>query len=589
MADALKSLSSQYLRAGAAALLLVAGQAAGQDGQPPVERAPAALSQGRQPPRNAEAITGRDFADMLVPGAVQIANVDLSCAKMWVWNENAGGGENPVQRLLIQGDVRAEIGAYRFSAAQAVVWVEQLTQGDGERAPIRQVAVYFDRVSDPGAEAGFAQAGDRLLVTGILQGELTIRFDALVRGRPDQPDVQFVREGERRLTNFLREQAGFEVEEREHRAGAGGTRRPGVDRPFEPNSPLAQRAPGAAEETEIEPPTQQPIFGREGVITFAVGTNRHQPEPGTGPDDGEPVRVIAGTDGQDTTMLMSGGVLMQYQQLARNRTLQINAQRAVVFFEPGPLTELLQFDVDKVKGIYLEGDVVATDGTYTLRGPRVYYDVKNNRATMVDAVFSTYDARRGIPIYVRAKEIRQQSANQWETRRARLSTTSFFDPMLQIGTNTVTITQETVPSSRGGGDGGVGDLGLGGGTPGVEASGELTRTRFDAKGVTLQAGGVPFFWYPRFRGELENFPLRDIRLESSSGSGPAVKTAWDLFGVTGTRPWDGVDLNVLADWYFDRGPAVGVDGDWESEDARGRILAYTLPIDFGRDSLASGA
>lgn len=581
MPERSKSNSSPHLRTAAAVLLACAGQAAGQPAAQEPGRPPAALAQGRQPPRDPSAISGRDFADMLVPGAVQIANVQLGGAKVWVWDD-AGGGESPVRRLLIQGDVQAEIGVYRFSAAQAVVWVEQLTQGEPDRAPIRQIAIYFDRVSDPGAEAGFAQAGDRLLVTAILRGDLAFRFDALVRGRPEAPDVQFVREGERRFAEFLREEAGFGPSGAGTRAAATGPRRPGVDRPFEPNSPLV--GADAAELAEPEPDRQEPIFGRDGVITFAVGTNRHQPEPGEAPDNGEPVRVTAGENGQDTTVMMSGGVLLQYQQLSRNRTLQINAQRAVVFLEPGPLTELMRFDVDRVKGIYLEGDVVASDGTYTLRGPRVYYDVRANRATMVDAIFSTYDSRRGIPIYVRAQEIRQQSAQQWETRKARLSTTSFFNPMLQIGTTSVTITQQSIPSTAGGGDGDLaGPGGIGG--PGAEE----TRTRFDAKGVTLQAGGLPFFWYPRFRGELENFPLKDLRLESSSGSGPAIKTAWDYFGITGVKPPEGVDLNVLADLYFDRGPGIGAEGDWQDEDSKGRILAYTLPIDYGRDSLSSGA
>ncbi len=585
MTDLFKAISSPHLRTAAAAVLFAAGSAVGQPDAQSSGRAPAALSQGRQPPRDAASITGRDFADMLVPGAVQIANVDLGSAKTWIWSETIGG-RNTVQRLFIQGDVRADIGTYRFSAAQAVVWIEQLTQGDADRAPIRQIAIYFDRVSDPGAEAGFSQAGDRLLVTGVLRGELNVRFDALVKGRPDGPDAPFVREGERRLAEFLREQAGFAPSGSGAQPAASGPRRPGVDRPFEPNSPLVGATPPAP--VDPEPDRQEPIFGKDGVITFAVGTNRHQPEPGAPPDEGEAVRVFAGTDGQDTTVMLSGGVMLQYQQLSRNRTLQINAQRAVVFLEPGPLSELLRFDVDRVKGIYLEGDVVASDGTYTLRGPRVYYDVQANRATMVDAVFSTYESRRGLPIYVRAKEIRQQSAQQWETRRARLATTSFFNPLLQIGTTSVTITQQSVPRTAGGGDG---DAGIGReGAPGLGGPGdEDTRTRFDAKGVTLQAAGVPIFWYPRFRGELENFPLKDLRFESSSGSGTAIKTAWDYFGVTGVRQPEGVDLNILADLYFDRGPAVGAEGDWQSDDAKGRILAYTLPTDFGRDSLSSGA
>ena len=589
--------ANPYLRTAAAALLMVCGQSLGQSDTASVDRPPAALSQGRQPPRDPLAITGRNFADMLVPGAVQIANVDLAGSKTWIWSETGGGtGENPVQRLFIQGDVQADIGTYRFSAAQAVVWIEQLTQGEADRAPSRQIAIYFDRVSDPGAEAGFAQSGDRLLVTGVLQGELAVRFDALLKGRPDGADAQLVREGERRLAEFLREQAGFSPAGTRARAAATGPRRPGVDRPFEPNSPLVGALPDE-EVVEPEPDRQSPIFGSDGVITFAVGTNRHQPEPGAPPDEGEPVRVIAGQNGEDTTVMMSGGVLLQYLQSSRNRTLQINAQRAVVFLEPGPLTELLRFDVDRVKGLYLEGDVVASDGTYTIRGPRVYYDVKSNRATMVDAIFSTYDARRGIPIYVRAQEIRQQSAQQWETRKARLSSTSFFNPLLQIGTTSVTITQESTPRTSGGGDGGSGpDMVGGGGAGGAggfgdgqEGVGEDTRTRFDAKGVTLQAGGVPFFWYPRFRGELENFPLKDLRFENSSGSGTAIKTAWDYFGATGTRAPEGVDLNILADLYFDRGPGIGADGDWQSEDAKGRFLAYTLPSDNGQDSLSSGA
>ncbi len=574
MPDLFKPHRRTYLRPCAASLLVICGHAVGQTEQPPPGRAPAALSQGRQPPRDPLQINGRDFADMLVPGAVQIANVDLGGAKTWVWSDG-GGRENPVQRLLIQGDVRAEIGIYRFNAAQAVVWIEQLTQGDADRAPIRQIAIYFDRVSDPGAEAGFAQSGDRLLVTGLLQGELEVRFDSLLKGRPDGNDANFVREGERRFAEYLREQAGFTPTGRGHRAAATGPRRPGVDRPFEPDSPLLGAGP---EPSDVEPDRQDPIFGKEGVITFAVGTNRLQPEPGAGPDDGEAVRVAAGENEQDSTIMMSGGVLLQYQQISRNRTLQISAQRAVVFLEPGPLTDLFRFDVGSVKGIYLEGDVVASDGTYTVRGPRVYYDVQANRATMVDAVFSTYESRRGIPIYVRAAEIRQQSAQQWETRKARLTTTSFFDPILQIGSKSVTITQQTVPRAAGAGTGGAAGPG-----------GEETSTRFDAKGVTIQAGGVPLFWYPRFRGELENFPLKDIRLENSSGSGTAIKSAWDWFGVTGTRPPDGVNLNLLLDEYFDRGPAIGADGDWENNDAKGRFLAYTLPIDFGRDSLSSGA
>lgn len=549
----------------ALALALAAGTALGQSAEQ--------LGAGRAPPRDALAITGRDFADMPIGGEVQSADVRLGASKVWLWNEP---GSRDVRRLFLQGDVRAEVGTYSFSAAQAVVWIEHLSDGDGTGKPVRQVAIYFDRVSDPGAQAGFAQAADRLLVTGVVRGDLAVRLDDIVNGRPEGAGAEFLREAERRLADYLRAEAGFAPSGAAVPAAGPGPARPGIERPFEPGSPFARR-PRTTEQAPAEEVVdrQEPIFARDGVLTFAVGTNRLGAAPGAtaGPGDAEPIVLMPDEPGEDRTVLMSGGVLLQYTQVSRNRTLQINAQRAVVFLEPGPVKDLLRFDAQSVKGVYLEGDVVASDGTYTLRGPRVYYDLRTNRATMVEAVFSTFDARRGIPIVVRAAEIRQLSADRWSASRARLATTSFFDPVFAIGATSVTISQRTEPAPPG--EGGEG--------------GERTRTSVDARGVTLQAGGVPFFWYPRFRGDLENFPLRDLRVDSSSGSGMAIRTAWDIFGLTGTTPPEGVKFNVLYDQYFDRGPAFGLEGDWKDERSGGRLFAYTLPIDFGRDSLASGA
>jgi len=37
----------------------------------------------------------------------------------------------------------------------------------------------------------------------------------------------------------------------------------------------------------------------------------------------------------------------------------------VVFLDPGPLSDFAQFDVANVRGVYLEGDVIADDGRLT--------------------------------------------------------------------------------------------------------------------------------------------------------------------------------------------------------------------------------
>ena len=79
-------------------------------------------------------------------------------------------------------------------------------------------------------------------------------------------------------------------------------------------------------------------------------------------------------------------------------TLQLSADRAVIFLKPGTLAALINrtgpLGAERVEGIYLEGDVLATDFNYTIRGRRIYYDIATNQALMVDAVLRTA-IRRG--------------------------------------------------------------------------------------------------------------------------------------------------------------------------------------------------
>jgi hypothetical protein len=631
-------------------------------------------------------ITGRDFAGLRLPGIAETGSVTFSGARVWAWvsdDPNVPGGiaGGDVQRLTLQGDVKVNFGNHRFTAAQATVWVQQLPDPQdamprAEGEPIvrtRQFAIYFDRVSDPGADAGFAQAGDRLLVTGLLRGELTIRNDTFRRGRPEvlpttrdadpvRAAAAFTTEGEQRLARYMRRLLGAEdaelgapasaATENADLAAAGEGAdiygplkpiRPGLSRVYEPNSPLSVSLAQGIRQVGSPPPQAlpavdklEPLFAGKGIISFAAGNDRTLNPDLDDHGDRTPIRLVPGENGADNTLLLSGGVVVQYTDTRKNRNLQISAMRAVVFLQPGPVLQLASFGADAVKGIYLEGDVVATDGRYTLRGPKVYYDVQSQQAVMVDAVFWTYDQQRGLPLYVRAKEIRQLAANQWQAKEARLATTSFFDPVFSLGASTVTITRRTEPGSgTAGGDGGgaggggsgpvstagtapgrshnstlvfdnrgdasiAGGVAIGaapqgggraGGGSGSGGSSDGESTYLDAKGITLRAGGVPFFWLPRAKGEVDSIPLRDLRLENSSSSGTAFKTGWDIFSVTGTKPPRGLSSTALLDWYFDRGPALGTRTSYDSPngDSNGNLFGYMLPDDYGKDVLSSGA
>ncbi len=529
-------------------------------------------------------ISGHDFAGLRIATSVQSTDLALSASRAWMWTEDvpasrrlpAGSPGAPTQRLLLRGDARVDVGLYRFTASQAVVWIQRL--GDSPTDPqkgLYQIAIYFDRVSDPGAQAGISQAGDRLLVTGILDGEIRVNKDAATLSRPVDP---FLRESESRMARLLRQITGqpplppgprtaepgvdIQPEPAEPRLPAPPAGpptapiRPGVSRPFERDSPLAEREipplPAAAE----LPPAERlpPIFAERGILTIAAPS----------PTGEEGIKTVP--EGEEHAAVFGSGIIVQYSETPSGRVLEITAERAVVFYEPGSGAEGGEFrgEAAKIRGIYLEGNVVATDGEYTLRGSRVYYDLRNNRATMIDAIFWTYDEQRRLPLYVRAKAIHQLARKQWSATDATVATTSFFEPHLSLGAMSITITQ-------------------------TQSAGGPWRTLMDARNITLRAGGVPFFYVPRVEGDVNNLPLRGVAVENSSRSGVALKTTWDMFTLLGLEHPKGFDAELLVDGYFDRGLALGAALDWENPTSKGNLFGYTIINDNGTDVLSSGA
>ncbi|MBX3359507.1 MAG: hypothetical protein KF745_13890 [Phycisphaeraceae bacterium] len=528
-------------------------------------------------------ITGRTFSGIEIGGNVQQGDIVLTGAVGSTWVDEGEVGGRPTTRLLLSGDVTVSLGVYRFNAARAVVWIETIgTTGSDPQQPIRQVAVFFDRVGDPVGEAGVSQSGDRLLVTGTLSGQLSMKVDLLRRGRRADP---FVAEAERRLANYLRDIAGArgltpvpagDVTVAEatgaamwESAAGDGPMKPGLTRPYEPQTTRTPPEPGVPAESQLAPERRlEPIFAASGLFTVSGK---------------EPVLV---TGAEDDALIVTGGATVHYTDRASHQDLMISAERAVLFLKPGPLKDLVRFKPEDVRGVYVEGDVVATSrspksGQYTLRSPRIYYDVTTNIGVAVDAVFWTYDSKRGLPLYVRAKAVRQEAGRVFTADGAVLSTTSFTDPTFSMGAGSVTITRETRAVAGGGDDGTEGGPGGGGGSE--------TVTLLDAKDITLRAGPLPFFYWPHIKGEIEQIPLVGAAVGNMGGMGPYISTTWNTFSLLGLETPAGLDSKLLVDGYFDAGAAIGTDTRWDTERAAGGVFAYTLIDDNGTDVLPSGA
>lgn len=509
-----------------------------------------------QPSPDPLAITGRDFAGVRFPLAPTPGRIALAAQRVWSWTEPAGASTpgrspEPVHRLVLEGDVRITLGSYDFSAARAVVWLKRLPAEETDERRIYQVYVYFDRVATPQADPAVAISADRLPVEGIIvvPSRIELQADLLYR---TGAGGSLIDEAELVLAGRLRDLLGMPGIERIIEP----PRRPGRDprdgRPFLPSvdphaTPALAVDRAIASLQPVDEP--EPIFASSGIISFVPG----------------PQGQITGVRGEaEDSAIITGGVVVFYEDPITGRSLEMSAQRAVVFLPPGTMTGVLSgLTPDAIRGIYLEGDVVITDGHYTLRGPRVYYDLKRDRAVVLDAVFWTYNEQLGLPLFVRAEAIRQESADQFSAKRMRLTNSGFAKPSLAIGTETVTLTR----SER--------------------ADGSI-RNRIEAQHITLRAGGVPFFYWPGFAGDPQEMPLRSLTIDGGGGSGGAIRTIWNADSLLKLGLPEGVELDLLNDTYFERGFALGTELRWKTPDREGSILAYVIPQDRGEDRLRTG-
>jgi len=313
------------------------------------------------------------------------------------------------------------------------------------------------------------------------------------------------------------------------------------------------------------------LFAKSGMLTFSAG------------------HIAVLTSGPEPAVMLSDGLTFLYNDATSGRLLQARAQRAVLFLAPekgaAPSTALAtEFGAEQVLGVYLEGDVQITDGDLKLRAREVYYDLAANRAVMLDATFFFVEPPRNLPLYIRAKEIRQESTRQFTANQVRFSNTAFFEPELGIGVSTATLERRERPRvAQSGEDSSSQPI-----TQAQRAEREAMYTYLTASNVTLRVNDVPFFWWPSYSGDPAQMLLKDIRFENRSGSGGAARVRWNATNLLGLGDVEGLSLDLQTDYYLERGPALGTRATWETARHLGGLTAYGVLADEGQDVLKSG-
>lgn len=457
-------------------------------------------------------VSGESLGGFVIPVEPVASNIHIDAVRGWAWTSD------DTKRLQVEGDVRIRFGGYNFSAADAVVWINRIPSAQGV---INQIAIYFPKADEPTRRAGLGASGSDLLVTGSTRGEVTLGVTLLDRAAP--PSNPTLARGVSRLKAHLESIA----------RGALLQPRAVVDSPPIPVEPPL--VVGASPTPAPPPPVEQStvrlpvdgaaIFRPKGSFSFSARST-----------------VI---ETKDDCIVLAEGVMVDYSSPpgeAQLRELQLSADRAVIFLAEGAIDRLASgastLDAQDVAGIYLEGDVVATDFQYTLRGRRIYYDCLAGRAIIMDAVLRT-TMRNGLLAYARAAEMRQLAADEFTATQARVSTSEFFTPHLSIGVERLTITTDTSAANGGGGGGGA---------------------YFTGEHATLRAGNTPFMYWPYIAGSPEQVPIKYLNSGFQDYRGAIIKSEWDLLDLIGAeRPEPLTEVKLIQEAFTKNAVGLGAE------------------------------
>jgi len=452
-------------------------------------------------------ITGDRLSGFVLPITPLKTDLSMKATRAFKWKVD------DTQRLALEGDVRITLGGYAFTTRNALVWINRIPSAEGV---VTQVALWFPQVAESSRGAGLGVEGRNVLVTGSLRGEVRLAVPVVVDEAPARATTG---PGEARVAAYLKGVAA---------APATLTTQPRIDAPKPPPEPalVVQGATKAAASTS--------------VADAATSASVALPTEGTPPSRAGDVLTFAGRDvridEKANVIVVQGGA--QVDVLARdpalkNGEMRLSAERAVVFLREGALKRLREAtgrtDAGDVEGVYLEGDVTASDGSYAIRGAQVYYDVATARAAALQAVLRT-TMRNGMPVVSRAAEVRQVARDQFEARDASVSISEFYTPHLSVGAEKVTVTKGT--------------------------SADPT-TSVEAEHVTFRAGSMPIFYWPSLRGEADRPLLPQVLAGYNDYQGVNIGTRWDLWKLVGWQPPVDVQAELAQDIYTKNGYGLG--------------------------------
>ncbi len=220
-----------------------------------------------------------------------------------------------------------------------------------------------------------------------------------------------------------------------------------------------------------------------------------------------------------------------------------------------------------LESVYLEGDIRMTFGDRRVSAERLYYDLDQDRALILDAVARADMPGTNVSIVLRAEEIRQLGSGAFEATGAELTTSTYHTPHYHIGSNRIVVEDQSVSNL-------------------FEDSGRFSRSRYRIESPTFNVYNTPIFRWPSLTGRMgvSDRALRQLGTGYDGTFGFRLETDWDFFSLASLQAPDGFDARLSLDLLTDRGPAAGLDLDYERDTYFGYLDSYVVN-DSGRDKL----
>ncbi len=500
-------------------------------------------------------------------------DLQLKADRTTVWTQDES------RMIYLERNVLITSGSYGFQADRALVRID-------DRASPPDLSAGYDATMDlenirsVAGQAQIRTTAARLLVSVTTTGPVSVATDVL-RPSDDPVAVPFVTQSLSRMAQRRLKETGDDPSLESQEAQPQTSPNSSGDEPRAQDTPL--QISGAFQSEGVESPTpmiawlsQPPSPSVEGATLPAQSPHPAPPPP---TEAGQPPPSPHGTvsfhadrivfqegDDQEDTLVLNGHVGVTYQDHENPRSISMTAMNAVIFFSANAVDLMAQRDVDinSVRGVYLEDNVIVTDGQYTIRAPRVFYDLAHDQAVVLDAVLHTWNHQRRLPIYVRAKMLRQDAADRWSAHDAVLATSEFAVPHFAIAAKKITLRQRRDEDG-------------------------LATYPYQAQDLSLKWGPLPVGYWPALAGEagrVEDLPLQRVHGSYSRNNGPTVETTWNLFSLLGRTPPEGVELLGRADFQGDHGPATGLDLRYDQPQMWGLAHGYLVFDDHGDDEFA---